>query len=144
VVSVTAKVALINKIFIMKKILFIIIAQLFVLIAVSQISISNTKWLVHTDVPQSRNLVLDFKKDTIRILDEQGNETSSATFLQHNESLLIRKVSGRSPCPDGSEGWYRIEWLENGEKFLLHVINEDCRYRIYGQLKVIRKIKEPN
>lgn len=128
----------------MKKFLFIAMVQLSALVALSQISISNTKWLVHTEMPQPRDLVLDFKKDTLRILDEQGNETSSATFLQRNDSLLIRKVSGRSPCPDGSEGWYRIEWLENGDKFLLHILSEDCRYRIYGQLKVIRKIKETN
>ena len=128
----------------MKKFFIIVIAQLTGLIAVSQISISNTKWLVHAEMPQPRNLVLDFKKDTLRILDEQGNETSSATFMQRNDSLFIRKVSGRSPCPDGSEGWYKIEWLENGDKFLLHILNEDCRYRVYGHLKVIRKIKEPN
>jgi hypothetical protein len=127
----------------MKKCLFISLAQISVLMAVSQISISNTKWLVHTEMPQPRDLVLDFKKDTLRIF-EQGRETSSAAFLQHNDSLLIRKLSGNSPCPVGSEGWYRIEWLENGEKFLLHILNEDCRYRIYGGLKVIRKIKESN
>ena len=128
----------------MKKIFFIVIALLSVLVSASQISISNTKWMVHAEMPQLRNLVLDFKKDTLRILDEQGNETSSATFMQRNDSLFIRKASGRSPCPDGSEGWDKIEWLENGDKFFLHILSEDCRYRIYGHLKVIRKIKEPN
>ena len=128
----------------MKKFLFIIIAQLIDFVALSQLSISNTKWSVHTERPQPRDLVLDFKKDTLRILDEQGNETSSATFLQRNDSLFIRKASGRSPCPDGSEGWYRIEWLENGDKFLLHILTEDCPYRVYGHFKVIRKIKASN
>ena len=128
----------------MKKFLIIVMVQLAGLIAVSQISISNTQWLVHTEMPQPRDLVLDFKKDTLKLLDEQGNETGSATFMQHNDSLLIRKVSGRSPCRDGSEGWYRIEWLENGDKFFLHILNEDCPYRVYGHLKVIRKIKESN
>ena len=125
----------------------IITATLVIFLSVcvnSQITISNTKWLVHTEMPEPRNLVLDFKKDTLRLLDEQGNETGSATFMQRNDSLFIRKVSGRSPCRDGSEGWYKIEWLENGEKFFLHILAEDCRYRVYGHLKVLRKIKEPN
>ena len=38
------------------------------------------------------------------------------------------------------ECWYKIEWLENGDKFLLDILAEDCRYRFYGHLKVIRKI----
>ena len=128
----------------MKILMTAILVIFFRVDAYSQISISNTKWMVQTVSPQPRNLVLDFKKDTLRLIDEQGNETGSATFMQRNDSLFIRKVSGRSPCPDGSEGWYRIEWLENGDKFLLHILNEDCRYRVYGHLKVIRKIKESN
>lgn len=128
----------------MKILITTMLAIFFGVGANAQISISNTKWMVHAEMPQPRNLVLDFKKDTLRILDEQGNLTSSATFMQRNDSLFIRKASGRSPCPDGSEGWYKIEWLENGDKFLLHILNEDCPYRVYGHLKVIQKIKEPN
>ena len=110
----------------------------------AQISISNTKWMVHTEVPQPRGLLLDFKKDTLRIFNEQGVETSSAIFLQRNDSILFRKLSGISRCPVGSEGWYRIEWFENGEKFFFRRINDSCAFRVYDQFKVIRKIKEPN
>ena len=110
----------------------------------SQISISNTKWMVHTEVPQSRDLILDFKKDTLRIFNEQGMETSTAIFLQRSDSILFRKLSGISPCPVGSEGWYRIEWFENGEKFFFRRINDSCTARAYDQFRVIRKIKEPN
>jgi hypothetical protein len=34
--------------------------------------------------------------------------------------------------PAGAEEWYRIEWLDNGEKFLLRNINDDCSSRIAG------------
>jgi len=128
----------------MKKFLFIVLAQLSALVAASQFSIANTRWMVHTEIPFSRDLVLDFRKDTIRVFTADGVETSSALFSQHHDSLYIRKLSGRSPCPDGSHGWYGIEWRENGEKFLLHVIEDSCRSRVYGGIDVIRKIKVSN
>ena len=125
----------------MKILIIATITQFLTLYAFAQNSISDTKWLVHTEMPQPKDLVLNFKKDTLGILAEPGNEIGSATFLQRNDSLFIRKVSGRSPCPNGSEGWYKIEWLENGDKFFLHILTEDCPYRVYGHLKVLKKIK---
>jgi len=100
-----------------KYIAILIIVQLPVLIVASQFSISNTKWMVHTEIPQSADVRFEFKTDTFRVLTISGMETGSALFFQHNDSLLIRKLTGSSPCPVGSQGWYRIEWLENGEKF---------------------------
>ena len=118
----------------MQKFLFIILGQLSALIAASQFSIGSTKWFVHTEM----------RKGTIRVFTPDGVETSSALFLQHHDSRHIRKLSGRSPCPDGSQGWYGVQWRENGEKFLLHVIEHSCPSRVYGGIDVIRKIKESN
>jgi len=130
----------------MKKLLFLVTAQLFALIAVSQFSISNTKWMLHNEIPQPGDLIMDFKKDTFSTFLMNGTEIGRGIFSQHNDTVLIRKLSGSSPCPVGSEGWYRIEWLENGEKFLLHLIKDECDARSMQipRITVIRKIKESN
>jgi cell wall-associated protease len=130
----------------MKKLLFLVTVQLFTLIAVSQFSISNTKWMVHSEIPQPGDLIMDFKKDTLSSFLMNGTEIGRSVFSQHNDSLLIHKLAGTSPCPIGSEGWYRIEWLENGEKFLLHLIEDECYARSVQipRLTVIRKIKASN
>jgi hypothetical protein len=64
-------------------------------------------------------------------------------FSQHQDSLFLRKISGISPCADGSEGWYRIEWLESGGKFLLHDLTDDCRGRVNGftGIKITERIR---
>jgi hypothetical protein len=51
-------------------------------------------------------------------------------FIQRNDTLIIRKISGPSPCPEQAEGFYLIEWFENANKFRLHGINDECEGRI--------------
>jgi hypothetical protein len=95
----------------------------------SQFRLANSKWKPQTEAPR---IQLDFKKDTLSILFTSGREAEIMVFSQHHDSLLIRKISGTGSCPAGVERWYRIEWLDNGEKFLLHNINDDCSGRIAG------------
>ena len=109
----------------------------FTLPAIVQIQISNSKWKGQTEVPRTADVDLEFTKDTFRIIGQAGRGLEVIFFSQHNDSLYIRKISGASPCPEGTEAWYRIEWLENSEKFLLHLINDSCTRRANG-IKAIR------
>ena len=130
----------------MKKFLILVIAQLTGLIAFSQISLSNTKWSVHLETPRRADFIWLFKNDSFFVhVDNEKQPLGVGTYKQHNDSLLIHKVSGTSPCPDGSEGWYRIEWLENGKKIKLHLLKDDCpaRYLLYPNLDITR-IREDN
>ena len=120
----------------------LVLSELFTLIVAAQMSISNTKWLLHSEIPTPGNGVMHFKKDSAFFFNEAGEQVGALTFVQRKDSLLVHKVSGTSPCPVGSEGWYRIEWLENGEKFLLHLLDDACpaRSRVYPQLRVVKRL----
>ena len=97
----------------------------------SQISISNTKWSVHLETPRQGDFTWVFKSDSFFVyVDSENRPAGIGTFKQRNDSLLIHKVSGTSPCPDGSEGWYRIEWLENREKFKLHLLQDEATKKV--------------
>lgn len=111
-----------------------------------QIPLASSKWNAHTEVPGPIDLVLEFKTNEILIFLKDGQEAERMTFSQHHDSLFIRKISGMSPCPEGAEVWYRIEWLENGEKFLLHNINDSCPDRVKGftQLKIVDRVRQSN
>jgi hypothetical protein len=126
----------------MKNLMLLVLCELFTLIVTAQMSLSNTKWLLHSEIPRPNNTVMEFKKDSAFVFNEAGEQTGSLTFVQRNDSLLVHKVSGTSPCPVGSEGWYKIEWLENGEKFLLHLLDDACpaRSRVYPQIRVVKRI----
>lgn len=108
----------------------------------AQISISNTSWDAHTTIPQSVDLRLEFARDSFSIYRRNGRLAETSFFSQRNDSLFIRKLWGVSPCSSGYEAWYKIEWLENGTKFILHNLSDTCRQRsnswtslrIYGKI----------
>ena len=61
---------------------------------------------------------------------ETSGEVGTNYFIQRNDTLIIRKISGSSPCPEQAQGIYRIEWWENGNKFRLYGISDECEGRI--------------
>ena len=113
----------------MKSIIIIIIIFLFGGDAISQ-TISNTKWKATLLIPHAVDVNFIFENDTLYITTEMGGEVGTIFFIQRNDTLMIRKISGSSPCPEQAQGMYRIEWLENGNKFRLHGLSDECEGRI--------------
>ena len=93
-------------------------------------TISNSNWKGTLLIPDAVDVKFTFKKDTLIITTETNQEVGTVFFSYRNDTLMIRKISGPSPCPEQSQGIYRIEWLENGNKFRLHGISDECEGRI--------------
>lgn len=112
------------------------------LIAISQTKLGNSKWKIHTEIPRSSDLQYEFKKDTLIVFNESGIETQRMLFLQQHDTLYLKMLSGSSPCPIGTEGWYNIAWQENGQTFSLKVIKDECGSRInrLTRMQVLQKI----
>ena len=108
----------------------------------SQTSLENSKWKIHTEIPRSADLQYQFKKDTLVVFDDSGNETQRMLFSQQNDTLYLKMLSGTSPCTIGTEGWYTVVWQENGQTFSLKVIKDGCGSRInrLTKMKVLRKM----
>ena len=113
----------------MKYLLLIILASISTKLT-AQTSISNTKWKATLLIPHAVDVNFIFKKDTLYMTTETSGEVGTNFFIQRNDTLMIRKISGSSPCPEQAQGLYRIEWLENGNKFRLHGISDECEGRI--------------
>jgi cell wall-associated protease len=115
----------------MKKFLIAILVVFPTLFVHAQVQISNSKWFAHTDIPRSADLQLIFKKDSFLIVSPNGKQLGEAMiFSIHNDSLHIRKISGLTPCANETEGWYKIEWLQNGESYSFRAINDPCPERL--------------
>jgi hypothetical protein len=112
------------------KILIIVTLQFLAISLFAQHAISNTKWKATLLIPHAVDVNFTFKKDTLYMTTETGDEVGTIFFIQRNDTLMIRKISGSSPCPEQAEGIYRIEWLENGNKFRLHGISDECEGRM--------------
>lgn len=93
-------------------------------------TISNSNWKGTLLIPYAVDVKFTFKKDTLYITTETRQEVGTLVFTQRNDTLMIRKISGSSPCPEQTQGIYRIEWLEKGNKFRLHGISDECEGRI--------------
>ena len=113
----------------MKAYILMIVMILLGIPAMSQ-TIANTKWKATLLIPQAVDVNFTFKKDTLYMTTEISGELGTNFFIQRNDTLTIRKISGSSPCPVQAQGMYRIEWFENGNKFRLHGISDECEGRI--------------
>jgi hypothetical protein len=109
------------------KILIITALFLFAtLYSFAQNSFVNTRWK-----PLAENSPLQemsFKRDTL-IVTPTSSDILVWSFAQHHDSLMIKKISGRGTCPETVEGWYRVEWINNGDKVLFRLINDECDRR---------------
>ena len=111
-------------------------------ITFSQNSLENSKWKIHTEIPRSSDLQYEFKKDTLIVFNDSAIETQRMLFSQQHDTLYLKMLTGTSPCPAGTEGWYTLVWKENGQTFSLKVIKDRCGSRInrLTKMQVLQKI----
>ena len=109
----------------------IIIAFYFIAIDLpAQNSLSNTRWQGTFFIPNAVDVNLNFSKDTLYMTTESGQEVGTIFFTQQKDTLIIRKISGPSPCPEEKQGIYRIEWFDEGNQFRLYGISDECEGRV--------------
>ena len=111
-------------------------------ITFSQTKLENSKWKIHTEIPRPADLKYEFKKDTLVVFNDSDIEQQRMLFSQQQDTLYLKMLSGTSPCPIGTEGWYTVVWQESGQTFSLRVIKDGCGSRInrLTKMKVLQKI----
>lgn len=112
------------------KLYFLIIVVVLLGIPATSQTVADTKWKTTLFIPDAVDVDFTFKKDTFYMTAKTSDNVVTNFFIQRNDTLIIRKISGRSPCTEQAQGKYRIEWLENGNKFRLHGISDECERRI--------------
>lgn len=113
----------------MKVLLTATLVQFLALYAFAQTPISNTKWKGHIESPQALDIILEFKNDSLIATSAEGMELEVMSFSQTKDTLKLRKLNGQSPCDYTTDGFYHLEWVENGDKLLLHLVKDDCTDR---------------
>lgn len=111
------------------KILLVVVLLLTASNLFSQSSISKTKWKGHIEMPQALDIILEFRNDSLIATSAEGLELEVMFFSQAKDTLRLRKLNGQSPCDYTTEGIYRLEMVEAGDKLLLHMIKDDCTER---------------
>lgn len=105
--------------------------------------LKNTKWQGRIEKPQSMDIILEFRKDSL-VATADGSELEVMFFSQSKDTLRLRKLNGQSPCDDTAEGLYRLEWANNGEKLMLHIIGDDCYARAVSITSAVAYLRVKN
>ena len=99
----------------------------------SEFSLKNSHWTVKIKGLKNAEAKVNFKEDTVYFFYFVGSDQQAVfTFSQTRDTLIIIKASGNDLCPVSSKGIYTIEPLDNGKKFLLHIVSDECSDRING------------
>jgi hypothetical protein len=124
----------------MKKI--ILMALFCCAFSLAKAQFANTKWNGMLMVPEQISVILDFKKDTLIISsDESGEVLETMSYSIKADTLVLKKVSGGSPCPEGSFGKVKFN-MANNKLSILSVV-DSCQMRAAAWTKEpFTKIKE--
>ena len=112
------------------KLFFFCVTTFLTLNSAGQNSLINSQWKSIMLTPEAVDVKFIFGKDTLTITSESIALIGKIYFSQHNDTLMIRKISGPSPCPEDARGIYLIQWTEKGKKFRLQSISDECEGRI--------------
>jgi hypothetical protein len=116
----------------MKKLFF-----LFIISCVSMITakaqLANTKWEGQIALPAGNGqltppiaVVWAFTKDTLTVTYPDASE-EVMTYTTDNDMLMIKKISGNSPCDVGAAGKYQFQLKD--DMFSISLVEDECEGR---------------
>jgi hypothetical protein len=110
----------------MKKIILIFLSAILVSSVTAQLK--NTKWKGTIKGDNPRNVILDFKKDTLVLYTVSDSEiVEKMTYTIDNASFTVKKINGQSDCDIASPGKYGFR-IAN-DKMSIKLIADACTDR---------------
>ena len=89
----------------------------------------NTKWKGHIEIPQTLDIILEFRYDSLIVTSVEGLELGVMFFFQAKDTIRIRKLSGQGPCNNTTEGIYILKWTDSDDTLLFYPISDNCKQR---------------
>lgn len=84
---------------------------------------ANTSWKGTYYIPDSTQMVLQFKQDTLLLNYTDGSNAETMHYEMHGDTLTMMKISGISPCED-IKGIYKLSVNDN--KLTFQLIDDPC------------------
>ncbi|HJS54576.1 MAG TPA: hypothetical protein VJ765_08540 [Chitinophagaceae bacterium] len=82
-------------------------------------TLKDSKWKGHIEAPQSMDIILDFRNDTLVVTSTDMTELETMFFSQKGDTVNLRKLIGTSPCNDGHPD-FQIKDEKGFEKKQMH------------------------
>jgi hypothetical protein len=110
----------------MKKIIFLFFVCFAFISATAQLT--NTKWKVALSIPDSTDVIFDFRTDTVEAITASDSQTlETMVYTVQDTILTLKKITGQSNCDDTVVGKYKFE-IKDDEMYVT-MIEDNCADR---------------
>jgi hypothetical protein len=90
--------------------------------------LANSKWSGTIAGPDIMSAILSFKTDTLEVIAaESGDPLETMSYKISGDTLLLKKISGGSPCPEGSS--LKVKFIIQRDNLLITPLSDDCEMR---------------
>jgi len=109
-----------------KKIVSILI--LIASVSIAKAQFANTSWKGNFNLPDSTQMILQFKTDSLLLNYPDGSAFETMSFKISNDTISILKLNGQSPCSYSDTATYKIGLKD--KKLFVSSLNDDCPERV--------------
>lgn len=104
------------------------LTTLLLAVLVSHAQLVQTKWKGPLLVPNETEAWLHFKNDTLDVFVSNGNNLlETMTYTLVHDTMLLKKIAGRSPCDTSITGKYK--WSLKDNALLITPLADECEGR---------------
>ncbi len=109
----------------MKNVIFVL--MLLVATVSAKAQLNGTKWRGNVNVPEDVTVLLNFQKQTLEMTAMDGNQLESMSYTVKGDTILLKKLSGGSPCDLDST--FKVKYTINYDKLSITPLTDDCEGR---------------
>jgi hypothetical protein len=109
----------------MKNVIFVL--MLLVATVSAKAQLNGTKWRGNVNVPEDVTVLLNFQKQTLEMTAMDGNQLESMSYTVKGDTILLKKLSGGSPCDLDST--FKVKYTINDDKLSITPLTDDCEGR---------------
>lgn len=109
----------------MKNVIFVL--MLLVTTVSAKAQLNGTKWRGNVNVPEDVTVLLNFQKQTLEMTAMDGNQLESMSYTVKGDTILLKKLSGGSPCDLDST--FKVKYTINDDKLSITPLTDDCEGR---------------
>ena len=96
--------------------------------AQAQQSLAGTAWQGTVHAPTATEVVLQFKRDTLLMIDVASREVMEVMlYTQQKQQWTWKKIVGGSPCDNETPGTYAYQLAK--DQMTINVVNDPCTGR---------------
>src|ERR1700760_974870 len=110
----------------MRKIIFL--SALIVFSGSLLAQLKNTRWKGTIKGDNPRNVILDFKKDSVSVYTISDSEiVETMTYVKDDTSFTLKKIEGQSDCDNSNTGKYKFRMRK--DSMFVTIISDPCNDR---------------